>query len=264
MRACGLRLWEFDHLLASQRGWFGTRAHRLVEETSPAIDLVDGWPAYEQSRRATSNSVMQSTARKRRKLEREHGPIRLTFDEPDHASLDLILGWKSEQYRRTGRRDRFADRATRTLVHELLDVRDPRFGAPLTVLRAGDQIVAAHFGLRSPSVLAWWFPVYDPRFGAYSPGRILCLEIARAMTAERIQVLDLGKGDEEYKRRLANAEIGLLRGAVARSPRTARIDIIRHWPQERAMSLVLGSPRLRGWARDGLAQIGAARQAIRR
>jgi CelD/BcsL family acetyltransferase involved in cellulose biosynthesis len=67
------------------------------------------------------------------------------------------------------------------------------------VLLAGEKLVAAHFGLRSRRTLAWWFPVYESAFAAYSPGTILCLELARALGEQRLSLIDLGKGDEDYK-----------------------------------------------------------------
>ncbi len=77
---------------------------------------------------------------------------------------------------------------------------------------AGDTVVAGHIGLRSTTTLAWWFPVYDPAYAAYSPGLLLCIELARAMAEQGLTVLDLGKGDEPYKERLSNTHIPLLRG----------------------------------------------------
>jgi CelD/BcsL family acetyltransferase involved in cellulose biosynthesis len=262
LRGCGLRVWEFDHLLAHQEGWTSGAAARLAHERSPAIDLSAGWDAYEQARRVVSSSLFQSTARKRRKLERTHGPVRLVFDQADRAALEQVLRWKSEQYRRTGRRDRFADAGTRALIHDLFDLREPSFGAPLTVLFAGDTIVAGHLGLRSATILAWWFPVYDPNFAAFSPGLVTVLDLARAMTAEGLSLFDLGKGDEPYKDRLSNTEIPLLRGSVARDRATAAIDGARRWPQEWATEVVLRSPRMRSWARSALNRVGAVRTRL--
>ena len=145
------------------------------------------------SRREHSRSLLQTTARKRRKLEREHGEVRLTLHAADHTALDRVLAWKSDQYRRTGRRDRLADAGTRRLVHDLLDLATEGFSAPLSLLTAGERVVAAHVGVRSPTTLAWWFPVYDPQFAAYSPGLILCLDLARAAADDGVTLLDLGK-----------------------------------------------------------------------
>ena len=257
-------MWRFDHLLAHQAALIGTASARAVPERSPAIDLRDGFELYEQRQRRLSSSLFQSTARKRRKLEREHGPVRLLLHSPEPSHLAQVLRWKSNQYRRTGRRDRFAEPATTELVHELFGTQEPTFSAPLTVLMAGDRMVAGHLGLRSSSTLAWWFPAYDPEFSAYSPGLILTLELARAMPTAGLTLLDLGKGDEAYKDRLHNVRIPLLRGSAATSEALVRLIVARDWPRERATRLVLESPRLRGWAREALNQVGALRERAQR
>jgi CelD/BcsL family acetyltransferase involved in cellulose biosynthesis len=252
--ACGLRLWEFDHLLAWQGPWLKGAHSRWTHETSPVIDVTAGWAVYQQAQRRASTSLLSSTSRKRRKLERDFGPVSLAFHEPDRALLEQLLKWKSAQYRRTGQRDVFADERMRRLVHDLLDSDSPEFGAPLTVLRAGDEVVAVHLGLRSSTALAWWFPVYADRFRTYSPGLILCLDLVRAMGAEGLTSLDLGEGDEPYKRRLANSEIPLLRGTVSPYWLTSHVDAARRWPRE----FVRQAPRLREFTRDVRLRLGAA------
>ena len=264
LRACRISVWGFDHLLGHQAGLIGTASTRTVPEQSPAIDLGDGFETYEQRQRRLSSSLFQSTGRKRRKLERDHGPVRLLLHSSDPAHMAQVLRWKSSQYRRTGRRDRFADASTTSLVRELFECQEPTFSAPLTVLMAGDTMVAGHLGLRSTSTLAWWFPAYDPEFSAYSPGLILALELARAMPAAGLSLLDLGKGDEPYKERLQNLRIPLLRGSAATSDTLARLTRARNWPREQATKLVLESPRLRGWARETLNQVGALRDRAER
>jgi CelD/BcsL family acetyltransferase involved in cellulose biosynthesis len=259
VRACGLRTFDFDHLLAGQERWLTSGFSRYVHERSPAIDLSGGFDAYAGRQRDASRSLFQSTGRKRRKLEREHGPVRLVFDQRDQGVLDQVLRWKSDQYRRTGRVDRFADHANRALVHDLVENRRASFGAPLTVLLAGDKVVAGHLGLRSTTTLAWWFPVYDTAYAAYSPGLVLCVELIRAMTEQGLTMLDLGKGDELYKERLSNTHIALLRGSVARDRVTANLDRARRWPRDQVMKIVLESPRLRRRARATLARVGALR-----
>ena len=259
VRACGLRSFAFDHLLAGQERWLAGAVSRCVPERSPAVDVSGGFDAYVSRQRVESRSLIPSTARKRRKLEREQGPVRLVFDQRDGAALEQVLRWKSDQYRRTGRADRFAHHANRALVHELTERRHAAFGAPLSVLLAGDRIVAAHLGLRSATTLAWWFPVYDPAYARYSPGLVLCLELVRAMADEGLTLLDLGKGDEAYKDRLGNTHIDLLRGAVARDRLGARVHRARSWPRDELTRVVLESPRLRRQARATLAGLGRLR-----
>jgi CelD/BcsL family acetyltransferase involved in cellulose biosynthesis len=144
VRACGLRSFAYDHLLAAQERWLASGISRDDHEQSPAVDLSGGFDAYAGRQRAAPRSLFQSTGRKRRKLEREQGPVRLLFDQRDHGVLDQVLRWKSDQYRRTGRVDRFADHANRLVVHDLVDNRCASFAAPLTVLLAGDKVVAGH------------------------------------------------------------------------------------------------------------------------
>ncbi len=264
LRASGMGLFRFDHWLAAQTEVFGSLPSRLVRESSPALDLGAGFDHYLDGQQASSKSLLQSTARKRRKLQREHGPVRLVLHEADHGLLDRALAWKSSQYRRTGRRDRFADSGNRTLVHSLLDVDEVAFGGLLSVLYAGDTVVAAHFGLRSRSTVAWWFPVYDPAFAAYSPGLVFVLDLARAMAERDLTLLDLGKGDESYKDRLSNTRVPLLRGSVARSAVRHAVHTARQWPGERAMQVVLDSPRLRRVSRGALARTGELRERLAR
>jgi CelD/BcsL family acetyltransferase involved in cellulose biosynthesis len=264
LRQCGLSLFTFDHLLAEQDHWLGGLRSRYRVEVSPTLSMPDGFEAYLAGQQAVSRSLVQSTARKRRKLERECGPVRFELHRRDHALLETVLGWKSDQYRRTGRRDRFADPANRSLVHALLDLEADGFSACLSVLTAGDSVVAAHLGLRSRSTVAWWFPVYQPDYGRYSPGLILCLDLARTMHDERLTVLDLGKGDEAYKSRLANQDIRLLAGAAAPRHAVLWVDTARRWPGEKATDLVLANPRLRSMAREGLARAGRVRSAAAR
>ena len=261
----GVSLLTFDHLLAGdeaacEHGWRRTRRAR-----SAVVDLAAGYPAYQAEVRSRSKSLLQSTARKARKLEREHGPVHLEPHVVDHGVLDRLLGWKSSQYRRTGRRDRFADPGNRRLVHDLLDqpVADP-FGPAMSVLYAGERVVAAHFGMRSESTLAWWFPAYDPELSAYSPGLVLVTEILRALRAEGLTVLDLGKGDEPYKDRLSNGSIELLEGAVATTGTRGWRHTARTWPGEALTNAVLASPHLRSLARRGLASVGETRTRVER
>jgi Acetyltransferase (GNAT) domain/DegT/DnrJ/EryC1/StrS aminotransferase family len=109
--------------------------------------------------------------RKQGKLEREQGPLRFLFDTSDGDLLDILMRWKSAQYRRTGRLDRFARPATVRLVRDLLQTRAPVCSGTLSVLYAGRRPVAIHLGLRSASTLACWFPTYDVTLARYSPGR---------------------------------------------------------------------------------------------
>jgi CelD/BcsL family acetyltransferase involved in cellulose biosynthesis len=84
----------------------------------------------------------------------------------------------------------------------------------LCVVRAGDRVAAVHLGLLSVDRLCWWFPSYDPDLGRYSPGLILLLELIAEGAARRVPVLDLGRGEHDYKLRVADRFYEVAEGEV--------------------------------------------------
>jgi CelD/BcsL family acetyltransferase involved in cellulose biosynthesis len=256
MRACSLSAWEFDNLEDGQAPF---ASHAAEEFASPVIDIGDGFEAYEAGLRERSPKFYRTTTAKERRLGRQAGEVRFVFDERDPAALAKLMEWKSAQYRRTGRRDRFAKDWIRDLVRLLAQTRSPGCCGVLSVLYAGDRPVAAHFGLRSRSVLSCWFPAYGTEFAKYSPGLILHLRMAEAAAAEGIGMLDLGRGDAEYKDSLKTGALKVYEGSVVRpGPRAALYGLSRV-PARRAHRFVRNRPRLASLAQGTLNQIGKAR-----
>lgn len=248
LRGCGISVWHFGHLVSGQQPFAGYRAALAA---SPVIDLADGFETYIERVRARSPRFRSDIARKARKLEREVGQLEFVVDDPGIDGLRTLMRWKSDQYRRTGRTDRF-DRPWIVEVVEQLFARRPSPSSPsgrneftglLSMLYAGGQPVAGHFGLAHGGVLAEWFPAYDARFGKYSPGLIQLLEMVRDASALGIVSIDLGKGAQRYKEELKSYDLTVAEGTVtARSalaavhrarlapPRWAARTIKRHRP----------------------------------
>ena len=196
LRGCGVSSWEFHHLLASQSPF---AEHIRQTEGSPYLDLSGGFDAYRCALDKGSREGIAQTQRKRRKLERECGDVRFDFDCRDAAVLDQLLAWKSAQYRRTGLTDVFSFDWTVRLLHQIWQQTEPAFAGVLSAVFVGDQLVAAHFGMRSHGVLHYWFPAYDLEFSRFSPGSILLMEIAQASEAFGVNHIDLGRGSEQAK-----------------------------------------------------------------
>ncbi|QDU27341.1 hypothetical protein ETAA8_24280 [Anatilimnocola aggregata] len=214
LRQCGLKSWKFDHLLTSQvefAPYLWTRAN------SPYIDLAQGFAAYEAGRRG-ENSELSTIKRKLKKMEREIGPARLEWKSASREDLQKLLRWKSEQYARTGLRDLFSIDWIRNFVDQLLLRDDPNLTGLLTCLYAGDRLVAAHLGMSCRHVMHWWFPSYDRELGRYSPGMSLIYLISQQANQHGITRIDLGKGDEDYKFRLASGSDEVAEGSVDLSP----------------------------------------------
>jgi CelD/BcsL family acetyltransferase involved in cellulose biosynthesis len=249
LRACGLSVFEFDHLVEQQkpfdryaRGWFA----------SPVIDLGDsGEPddrgsGYLERLNEVAPRRTRSTLAKERRLGREMGDVRFVFDERDPEMLRLLMRWKSDQYRRTGRMDRFARPWIVGLVDDLFRTRDEHFTGVLSVLYAGDRPVAAHFGPRSRTVLAAWFPAYDFGLRRYSPGLIMHLRMAEAAGRAGVRHVDLGRGDMEYKDWLKTRELRVGEGFVTRPRPVAAAYRLWRGTARGVRTTVLAHPGLRG------------------
>ncbi|WP_411111486.1 GNAT family N-acetyltransferase [Streptomyces sp. c-19] len=250
LRACGLAMWEFDNLEDGQPVFEGAATESFA---SPVIDVGEGYEAYEALLRVQSPKFLRTTLAKERKLGRQaDGEVRFVFDERDPAALHTLMEWKSAQYRRTGRGDRFAKEWITTLVRRLHEQRTPGCSGVLSVLYVGERPIAAHFGLRSATVLSCWFPSYDPEFAKYSPGLVLHLRMAEAAAAAGIGMLDLGRGDAEYKDALKTGELTVSEGAVFVPGARAALHWLRREPARRAHSFVRGRPALAARARTAL------------
>jgi CelD/BcsL family acetyltransferase involved in cellulose biosynthesis len=218
----GVRGFEFDHLvegLADFTSWIESR------RPSPFVDTSGGLEGYLGRASRSGKDNMGQARRRTAKAERTYGTVRFVADDVDPEALDRVIELKRAQYAATGARDYFAEPDRRDLLTGLLRTRDSSFGGILSTLRAGPHLIAAHFGMRSGNVLHWWFPVYDPAFAHLSPGWMLLRELVVAAPELGITRIDLGRGDDEYKRRAKTGEVMVCQGVVTRS--TARQTLRR-------------------------------------
>ena len=241
MRACGLSVFEFDHLVEGQALF---EPYTTTRAASPVIDLGHGYETFKDQLRERAPRFLRTTRSKARKLGREVGELRFEDDVRDPVALWLLMSWKSAQYRRTGRTDRFARPWIVALVEHLLGAEDAACAGRLSMLYADGQPVAGHFGLRSETVLAAWFPAYDVRFARYSPGLIQHLAMAEAAAATGIEVIDLGRGDREYKDALKSRELTVAEGRVLRAAPAASAYWAVRAPLRTARNVVVSHPRL--------------------
>ncbi len=211
--ACGLKIWDFDHLLATQAP---AEIYRRIDDISPILDLSDGYEAYLAERKQAKARRVDQFRRKARKFEREVGALEVELYSRDEAAFARVIEWKNAQCRRTGVVEFLDWEWTQGMLREIWRRDSETFAGMLTVIRVDGDIAAAHFGMRSRTVCHWWFPTYNRRYGKYSPGGILLLKLAEAVAAQGMTVVDLGKGDDAYKPSFANGRIALVEGSVLR------------------------------------------------
>lgn len=218
LRDLSLQYWRFHHQIPSQELFAPSF---FAQHSSPYVDLSDGFPAYDRRQRAAHSRTFKDQRRRLQQLETHslqsrRGPLRFEFDIPQSGLLDRLIQWKRLQYQRTNQPDVFGCDWTRALLHDLLSRQHEAFKGVLSVLFAGDQPIAMHFGLRSRNCLHGWFPAYDVEFARWSPGLQLWIKLIESAEQQGITRIDLGSGGEAFKDRVANAATMVAEGVASR------------------------------------------------
>ncbi len=219
VRESGLRGWRFLHVPAEQRALMPHHYQETVVRC-PVIDLSGGYERYRQGRAGTA--TYKNARKKQRRLERQHGPVRLVWGTPDPAHFRQLVDWKRGKY--GGARLLFSDPAALPIIEALAasDADDCR--GILSVMCAGERPVANVLGLAGPAGLCAWFSSYDPARQQFSPGTIMWYLLAEHAAARGLTQIDFGGGQDGYKFSLANQFYPVAGGAVwaSRVERAAR------------------------------------------
>jgi CelD/BcsL family acetyltransferase involved in cellulose biosynthesis len=212
IRACGLTSWHFTSTPAAQEA---LQPYQLRTIESPYVALAGGFHAYLEGRRRAGSELIQQARRKRRKFERERGPLRFEWRTFDQAAFNTLLRLKAEQRRRTNTVDALQSRWAIELLDSIRHSRSDEFAGVLSCLYREDRVVAVHLGMRTRSVFHWWFPAFSPEFGDYSPGLILMLDLIQHCADSGMSRMDLGRGHERYKMSLMTDNQTIADGCVA-------------------------------------------------
>jgi CelD/BcsL family acetyltransferase involved in cellulose biosynthesis len=212
LTACGLKGWEFAHLSAHQASF--SPYHAYLDE-APYMDLSNGFDGYRETLR-TRSSILSNTERKSRKLEREIGPISFEYRSEDiGGTLALLNDWKQRQLQRQGFKDMFQLPWISRLLTICSQQETKAFSGIVSVLKAGDQPVAIHYGLQGERVFLSWIPTYHPSYHGYSPGAQLILRVAEAAASEGVTRIDLGRGQNQLKQSLKSSATMLAIGTAS-------------------------------------------------
>lgn len=259
LRSCGLTVFDFDHMVAGQPTW---KEFESAIREAPIMDFTAGFQAYLDQVKANSPKNYKTIRYKERKLGREQGELRFEWASRDTRTMRILMGWKSDQYRRTGRVDRFAQPWIVRLIDELHAVETPDFGGVLTMLYAGDTPVAGHFGLRTATTMVGWFPAYDVEYARYSPGITHHLHMAEHAAANGLLHVDMGKGGREYKSWLKNNAVLVSEGRVSRPSAAAAVHWMGRAPVNKARNIVVERPSLYRLADRLLKRFGRVRTSL--
>ncbi len=227
VRACRLSSWHFDHLVGAHAS-FAPFAWSSAD--SPYIDLSDGFEAYMRQQGGV-RGVMSEYGQKKRKLEREVGPVRFEEHVADSAILSTLIQWKTDQYLRTKVDNIFAFPWVINLLERIMEFNGEFIAPVLSVTYVADKIAAINFGMRSGEVLHPWFPAYNVELSRYSPGTLHWIATMQAAEGMGIRRIDLVSGGETYKQRFMSGAIRVTQGAI--DPRPSMAVARRAWRRTR-------------------------------
>jgi len=237
LEAAGIGRFDFQNLLSASP-WFAPYVRGRGE--SQVIDLSEGYDAYAAQRRAEGHDILKDCAKKRRKLEREHGEVVFTALSASADHFEQLLAWKRAQYRLTRQTDIFDAGWPLELVRSIFARRDPDFGGALFTLEVGGELVAAHFALRFGGVMHCWFIAHNDAFARYSPGVVLIADMLQWAGSEGVDEFDLGPGDYRFKLQLANVKREVMHGFVGRASAATLVREAQYQVRAAAEALPLG------------------------
>ena len=207
LRASALQTWSFDHLLGDAS--VADQATLVRTEPARRVTLPRGFDAYVTDG-GIARKPLRNVRSRLKQVTRDRGELMFTLDDRDPAPLADILRWKASRFDDGGP----AMPSLRAILEELHATRIDGLEGVLSTLRAGDALVAAHFGVRGGATLFHWFPAFNPEFAKYGPGLLLLLFMLEKLHELQCDTLDFGPGGEEYKSYFSNAEVPVSGGYV--------------------------------------------------
>ncbi|MDP3659400.1 GNAT family N-acetyltransferase [Phenylobacterium sp.] len=209
--ALGVSRLDLHNALGAQTAF--ARHHR-VREDSWVIDVAAGYPAFAAERRAAGTDILQDCAKKRRKLQREHGEVVFAARSVDRGAFEQLFDWKRAQLVATHQTDLFQTPWAQELMEATFAADGADFGGALFTLHAGGRLVAAQYALHGRDVLHSWMISHHPDFGRYSPGLVLLDEMLRWAPEAGYREIDLGPGAYRFKESFSNVRRSIAEGYV--------------------------------------------------
>jgi len=184
------------------------------------IDLSGGFEAYRSARRQAGSDEIQEALRKSRKVQREVGPLRFEPRSTDATMFRTLIDWKRAQLRALKLGDSFADPWVLPLLKRISETKSDQFQGMVSVLRAGDEILAINLGMQSRDIFHGWVTTYNRDFAKYSPGLIMVTQLAQYAEQTGIRRIEMGCGGEAFKKSLASGTRTLVTGSIDLRPVT--------------------------------------------
>lgn len=218
-----------------RRSWPGRRP-RVIHEgwvVSPTIRLEGrSFDDFMSSLQAKRRGKLR---RDRRQLEEQGAQYRLV-ETPEELSRGLAE-FARLHYDRwdprggSGALNPRVERMLEDVAAELLDGRRFR----LFTIDIGDRAISAQIFIAAGGAVRYWLGGFDPEWSRFGPGNQAIVAAIEDAIARGEEVLDLGPGEQEYKRRIADGQDALESVTLVTRP--------TRYPAARAQHLARGARR---------------------
>jgi len=201
LKLSGLVSYDFHHIPQWQKYF---RNYMRATENFHYINLTSGYENYKNILVERKSKFLKDAAYKLRKLKRDFDKVEFHHLVRDKSILELLLNWKSQQYKQSQLVDVFSFLWTKNLLQKIHEYQSDRFSGILSVLMVDGNPIAIHMGMRSSVSWNWWFPRHNNDYNKYSPGILLRFDAIENAEKMGINFIDLGCGDDTtYKPHLS-------------------------------------------------------------
>jgi CelD/BcsL family acetyltransferase involved in cellulose biosynthesis len=181
----------------------GAWLHRDRTTPAPVIDLQGR--TFEQWMASRPRRFRDEARRRRRRIEERGATFRLAEEDADRSeALDAFARLHHARWQRRGG-SKALDRGVESLLRDAASELGPgRFR--LWTMEVDGGVVSAHVFLAAGGEVTYWLGGFDEAWARFAPANLVIIEALRHSFETGDRRLDLGGGDQDYKRRLADGE----------------------------------------------------------
>ncbi len=205
MNKIGISSWHYNALVDFEN--IRSKRRQLEACESMRIDLSSGYKEYLLSKK-DGKVKFGGLARKKRLIQSNFGPIHFVPICNDIDVLHRMLFWKSVQHNR--------DTSWTKLATELLEYfcfsNQTSIDGVFSALYAGNDLLAAYFGIRHQGILHSLVCSFNPDFKKFSPGLMIWQNLISSQKELGYHILDLGPEENKYKRYFSTSTLPIIKG----------------------------------------------------
>ncbi len=189
---------------------------KLQREASPELEI--GGRSWEEFVASCSRNMKEKLRRNTRKLEKQHELSFRLCEDPDRLDDDLDTLIRLHRARWGEGEGAFQREAVVAFHHDFAAAALERGWLRLWTMEVDGEPAAAWYGFRFGGAESFYQSGRDPRFDRFSIGFLMLMRTVQAAFEDGLDRYAFLRGDEPYKDRLAESDLGLETRALGRGP----------------------------------------------